>query len=350
VEEALQATLVLRPGLGIMPPKARAHAPAAKADRRPLARAGVIALAVRTPAEAELLETLRPKSVRECARPSKARLLRSGRRCAKRGWRAAARSRVMLNPLPGNERVATIISLRGVTKTYGTGIAAFQALKGVDMDIQEGDFVAVMGPSGSGKSTLMNIIGCLDRPTAGTYVLDGDDVSTLDRDERAVIRNARIGFVFQNFNLFPGFTVEENVAWPLEFMGKSWREARRRAVLALEKVGVQTAAQRRRPAELSGGEQQRVAIARALVTEPQLLLADEPTGNLDSRTGQAILDLLRGLNVERRLTVVLVTHSTFAATYGRRTIELRDGRIAGVAQAQEGLPELRAVQSPELAD
>jgi putative ABC transport system ATP-binding protein len=242
------------------------------------------------------------------------------------------------------------ISLEEVSKTYGRGAATATAVHRVNLEIELAEFVSIMGPSGSGKSTLLNLIAGLDTPTSGRVVVLGHDLARLSDDARSDLRLKRVGFVFQNFNLFPGFTVEENVAWPLEFLGKSWREARRRAVLALDKVGVQTAAQGRRPAELSGGEQQRVAIARALVTEPQLLLADEPTGNLDSRTGQAILDLLRGLNVERRLTVVLVTHSTFAATYGHRTIELRDGRIAGVAQAQKGVPGLRAVQSSELAD
>src|SRR5262249_9349975 len=155
----------------------------------------------------------------------------------------------------------------------------------------------------------------------------GRDLARLSDDARSDIRLHQIGFVFQSFNLFPTFSVEENVAWPLEFLGVRWREARGRAAAALEQVGVPSGALTRRPAELSGGERQRVAMARALVTNPTLLLADEPTGNLDSRTGQAILDLLRALNTDRELTVVMVTHSTFAATYGHRTVELRDGQI-----------------------
>jgi putative ABC transport system ATP-binding protein len=184
-----------------------------------------------------------------------------------------------------------------------------------------------MGPSGSGKSTLLNLIAGLDTPTRGRVLVGGEDLASLADEARSRLRLRSIGFVFQSFNLFPTFTVEENVAWPLEFLGVAWRDAKRRAAASLAQVGVESATLKRRPAQLSGGEQQRVAIARALATEPEFLLADEPTGNLDSRTGQAILDLLRTLNSDKALTVVLVTHSTFAATYGHRTVELRDGVV-----------------------
>ncbi len=208
------------------------------------------------------------------------------------------------------------------------------ALADVCLEVPRGEFLSVMGPSGCGKSTLLNIIAGLDRPSSGRVEVDGRDLSALSDEQRSDLRLQRIGFVFQTFNLFPTFTVIENVAWPLEFLGYRWKQARARAVGLLEQVEVGAAAHERRPAELSGGEQQRVAIARALVTEPALLLADEPTGNLDSRTGQSVLDLLRRLNGDRELTVILVTHSTFAATYGHRTVELRDGRIIGESRAR----------------
>jgi putative ABC transport system ATP-binding protein len=213
--------------------------------------------------------------------------------------------------------VTPAIVLSQVSKRYGDGPAAVSALTDVSLVVARGEFVTMMGPSGCGKSTLLNLIAGLDAPDVGSVTVAGRDLAVISDDERSDLRLRCVGFVFQSFNLFPSFTVEENVAWPLEFQGLRGREARARARDAL----------RRRPAELSGGEQQRVAVARALVTDPLLLLADEPTGNLDSRTGQSLLDLLRALNVNRGLTVVMVTHSTFAATYGSRTIELRDGRI-----------------------
>jgi putative ABC transport system ATP-binding protein len=219
------------------------------------------------------------------------------------------------------------LALEEVVKRYGSGPQAVDAVNGITLKVSSGEFVSIMGPSGCGKSTLLNIIAGIDTPTSGRVTLAGHALATLSDDERSDIRLETIGFVFQSFNLFPTFTVEENVAWPLEFIGMRWRDARNRAGEALDRVGVAAGARARRPAELSGGEQQRVAIARALVTEPMLLLADEPTGNLDSSTGQAVLDLLRGLNHERQLTVVMVTHNTFAATYGHRTVELRDGRV-----------------------
>ncbi len=232
--------------------------------------------------------------------------------------------------------VTPAVAVERATKRYGAGPQAVLALAEVSLEIAAGEFLSVVGPSGSGKSTLLNLVAGLDTPTSGTVLVAGHDLARISDDARSDLRLRHVGFVFQSFNLFPTFTVEENVAWPLEFLGVRWRAARQRAAAALEHVGIEAVARRRRPAELSGGEQQRVAIARALVTEPELLLADEPTGNLDSRTGQAILDLLRGLNADRRLTVVLVTHSTFAATYGHRTVELRDGHVIREARASLG--------------
>jgi len=223
------------------------------------------------------------------------------------------------------ERVAAV--LEHVTKLYGHGPQATVALNDVSLEVPAGEFLAIMGPSGSGKSTLLNVLAALDTPSRGRVIIDGEDLSQLSDDARSDLRLHRVGFVFQTFNLLPQFTVEENIAWPLEFSGIGWREARRRTQVVLGDVGLDASTRRRRPAELSGGEQQRVAIARALATQPRLLLADEPTGNLDSRTGQAMLELLRALNLQRELTIIMVTHSPFAATYAERTLELRDGRI-----------------------
>ena len=215
-----------------------------------------------------------------------------------------------------------------VNKRYESGAQPFAALVDLNLRVPVGQFLSVMGPSGSGKSTLLNLIAGLDAPSEGRVYVNGQDLSRMSDDARSDLRLQSIGFVFQSFNLFPNFTVGENVAWPLRFLGVGRHSARDRARDALNQVGIDHGSLDRRPAELSGGEQQRIAIARALVTEPQLLLADEPTGNLDSQTGQAILDLLRRLNVQRHLTVVMVTHNTFAATYGDRTVEMRDGRLA----------------------
>ena len=224
-------------------------------------------------------------------------------------------------------KIIPAISVRNVTKRYGSGPQTLTALDAVSLDMPPGEFLSIMGPSGSGKSTLLNMIAGLDTPSDGHVLIDGQDLAALSDDERSDLRLKHIGFIFQSFNLFPGFTVEENVLWPLRFLGRRLRPARLSVADALGQVGLTGSARSRRPAELSGGEQQRVAIARALVTEPRLLLADEPTGNLDSRTGQSILDLILSLNTERQLSVVLVTHSTFAATYGHRTVELQDGRV-----------------------
>ena len=203
------------------------------------------------------------------------------------------------------------IILERVTKRFGTGTQAVSALTEVSLRIPAGEFLSVMGPSGSGKSTLLSLIAGLDVPTSGRVILAGHELAELPDRARSDLRLRAVGFVFQNFSLFPTFTVEQNIAWPLEVAGLGWRAARERAAETLVDVGLDPAVRGRRPTELSRGEQQRVAIARALVTEPEVLLADEPTGNLDSGTGQAIL----------------VTHNALAATYGHRTVELRDGRI-----------------------
>lgn len=220
-----------------------------------------------------------------------------------------------------------IIEIRGLTKVYKMGEVEVHALAGVDLEVDEGEFIAVMGPSGSGKSTLMNIIGCLDRPTSGTYVLDGVDVSTLDRDERAVIRNAKIGFVFQSFNLLARTSALENVELPLLYGEFGWsRQQRHKAAMdSLHRVGLKGRDQNQ-PSQLSGGQQQRVAIARALVTNPAILLADEPTGNLDSRTSEEIMGIFQQLN-DAGKTIVLITHEPDIAQHAKRIVHVRDGLI-----------------------
>ena len=231
------------------------------------------------------------------------------------------------------------VILEQVSKRFGTGTQSVSALTDVSLRIPPGQYLSIMGQSGSGKSTLLNLVAGLDIPTSGRVVVDGQDIWALTENGRSDLRLWRIGIVFQSFNLFPNLTVEENVSWRLEFQGIGARQARAKASRVLEEVAIEPGARRRVPAELSGGEQQRVAIARALVTEPRLLLADEPTGNLDSRTGEAILNLLRQLNRERSLTVVMVTHSAYAATYGHRTIELRDGQVERDVQARRPVAE-----------
>ena len=228
-----------------------------------------------------------------------------------------------------------IISLRGVTKTYGSGATAFQALKGVDLDVVEGDFVAVMGPSGSGKSTAMNILGCLDVPTSGSFRFKGLPVESLDRDQRALLRRRYLGFVFQGFNLLARTDALENVELPLLYRGEDKAKRREGAMAALDKVGLKEWWDHT-PAELSGGQQQRVAIARAIVTNPDVLLADEPTGNLDSTTSFEIMDLLTGLNRELGITVLMVTHEPEMADYARTVVHFRDGLVEKIDQTPEG--------------
>ena len=222
---------------------------------------------------------------------------------------------------------AALIEFKGVTKIYGEREATVRALDGVDLQVGAGEFVAIMGPSGSGKSTAMNMIGCLDTPTSGQYLFAGVDVGELDRDQRALLRRQFIGFVFQGFNLLPRTSAVENVELPLIYRGLPLHERRKVSLKALESVGL---AERTKhtPSELSGGQQQRVAIARAIVTDPAILVADEPTGNLDTRTSEDILKLLTSLNQDRGITIIMVTHEAEMASYARRTIRFLDGQIA----------------------
>jgi len=223
--------------------------------------------------------------------------------------------------------VAPLLELTGITKTYGQGQAAVQALRGVDLAIDEGDFVAVMGPSGSGKSTAMNILGCLDIPTTGAYRFRGVHVEQLSRNQRALLRRHYLGFVFQGFNLLARTSAAENVELPLLYRGVSAGQRRAAARAALASVGL-AGWETHAPSELSGGQQQRVAIARALVTRPAVLLADEPTGNLDTQRGREIMDLLCTLQREQSITILMVTHESDMAAYARRVVRFVDGRVA----------------------
>lgn len=223
---------------------------------------------------------------------------------------------------------ALLIQLSRVTKTYGSGSAAMQALRGIDLQIRSGEFVAVMGPSGSGKSTCMNILGCLDTPSSGSYRFLGLEVGQLNRDQRALLRRNYLGFIFQGFNLLNRTTALENVELPLLYRGIPRPERHQQARAALAAVGL-TGWEQHTPGELSGGQQQRVAIARAIVTQPALLLADEPTGNLDTARSQEIMGILTTLNQEQGITIVMVTHEPEMATYAGRSIHFRDGLTEG---------------------
>jgi len=218
-----------------------------------------------------------------------------------------------------------VLALRGVTKSYGQGDARVEVLHGLDLEVAAGEFVAIMGPSGSGKSTLLNILGCLDRPTGGAYLLDGDDVAGFNDDQLSLIRNGRIGFIFQSYNLIAQLTVLENVKVPLLYRARGQGGGAQRAQELLRTIGLSHRLTHR-PSQLSGGECQRVAIARALVNDPILILADEPTGNLDTKTGAEVLELLEGLHRQGR-TIVLITHDPAVARRAGRTVRLQDGRL-----------------------
>ena len=222
---------------------------------------------------------------------------------------------------------ASLIELRGIAKTYGRGDAVFHALRGVDLRIDRGEFVAIMGPSGSGKSTLMNLLGCLDTPTAGSYLFNGIAIESLSKDQRSLIRRHALGFVFQGFNLLARTSALENVELPLLYRGVPARRRREMAREALASVGMPEKA-RNTPAELSGGQQQRVAIARAIVTQPETLFADEPTGNLDSKTTVEIMELLCKLNSDRGISIIMVTHEDDVAASAKRVVRVKDGLIA----------------------
>ena len=232
----------------------------------------------------------------------------------------------------------TVIELKDIKKLYRMGDIQVPALNGVSIQVARGEMVAITGPSGSGKSTLMNIIGCLDTPTEGTYILDGVNVSQMTDDEQAMIRNKKIGFVFQQFNLLPRTAAIDQVELPMVYAGAADRMARAKA--ALEKVGLGDRLHYR-PNELSGGQQQRVAIARALVNNPSIILADEPTGNLDSKSGAEIMQIFHALNRERGLTIVLVTHDSNVAAQAQRIIPMRDGQVVEQGETYVGSPDLR---------
>ena len=245
-----------------------------------------------------------------------------------------------------------VISVRDLTKVYRMGDHEVRALRGVSLDIEPGEFVAVTGPSGSGKSTFMHIAGCLDRPSGGSYILDGRDVSKLSRDELARVRNAKIGFVFQGFNLLSRTSALDNVELPLLYRSKDkfkTSERHKRALGVLDAVGLGER-HHHMPNQLSGGQQQRVAIARALINEPSILLADEPTGNLDTRTSIEVMGIFQRLNRERGITVLLITHELDIAEYGTRIIRFRDGRVVAdqaVARRRNAADELAALPPPE---
>jgi putative ABC transport system ATP-binding protein len=249
--------------------------------------------------------------------------------------------------------VSPLISIRDLVKTYDLGAMQVRALRGVSLDVMPGEFVALTGPSGSGKSTLMHLLGCLDRPTSGAYLLNGRDVSVLCKRQLSGVRNTEIGFVFQGFNLLPRTSALENVELPMLYSGvRNAKERRERATAALQSVGLGERLGHH-PNQLSGGQQQRVAIARALVNDPKLLLADEPTGNLDTRTSIEVMGIFQRLNAERGLTIVLVTHEMDIAEYGTRILGFRDGRVrtdTAIDQRRDaGIELARLVEDSEAA-
>ncbi|MBX3084094.1 MAG: ABC transporter ATP-binding protein [Anaerolineae bacterium] len=239
-----------------------------------------------------------------------------------------------------------MIDIKGITKTYNVGEFDLQVLKGIDLQIEAGDFVSIMGPSGSGKSTLMNILGLLDQPTAGSYALDGIDVAEMSQHDLAIIRNRKIGFVFQNFNLLKRTSALRQVELPMLYSGTKGRAQKAKA--ALEAVGLGERLDHL-PSELSGGQQQRVAIARALVNEPALILADEPTGNLDSRSGKEVMQIFQKLNREQKITTIFVTHDSWIARHTNRVVMLRDGLITADQRIAEPL-DARTAERPSEAE
>ena len=248
--------------------------------------------------------------------------------------------------------MATVISVRNLVKTYIVGEVQVKALRGVNLDVERGEFLAVSGTSGSGKSTFMHIVGCLDKPTSGQYLLDGEDVSRMSKDALAAVRNRKIGFVFQGFNLLSRTSALDNVELPLLYGGASTLKTaarHKRAAEMLELVGLGNRTDHH-PNQLSGGQQQRVAIARALINNPSILLADEPTGNLDSRTSIEVMGIFQRLNRERGITVVLITHEMDIAEYGTRTVTFRDGQVVAdkpVARRRDAQDELAALPTAE---
>jgi len=248
--------------------------------------------------------------------------------------------------------MSTVIAVRNLVKTYVVGEVEVKALRGVNLEVRQGEFLAVTGPSGSGKSTFMHIVGCLDRPTSGQYILDGQDVSTMSKDALAAVRNKKIGFVFQGFNLLSRTSALDNVELPLLYGGNGLRTADRhqRALEMLELVGLGNRADHH-PNQLSGGQQQRVAIARALINRPSILLADEPTGNLDTRTSIEVMGIFQRLNRERGITIVLITHELDIAEYGTRTVSFRDGQVVAdraVTRRRVAENELAALPTAEV--
>lgn len=261
-------------------------------------------------------------------------------------------SEILATNLTTEAAAATVIKLDHVHKTYTMGDVEVHALRGISLEIKQGEFVAIMGTSGSGKSTTMNIVGCLDRPTKGTYILDGQDVSAMSKDERADIRNRKLGFVFQGFNLLSRTSAIENVELPMLYAGVETGERHRRAMEALAAVGLK-GRERNHPNQLSGGQQQRVAIARSLVNQPALILADEPTGNLDSRTSVEVMEIFQRLNREQGITMILVTHEPDIAEYANRVIVFKDGKIKKdyrIESSRNAAEELKQMPEVDLED